>query len=240
MWARSRSTRARWNSSSGPASAVANSPRAASNAPAWKLACAAASARSARRAGSCVSATARCRNAAAAARPPRACARPAERSSSSGDLLVGSRRGRSQMPRTTIGVDLAIGHLRQRPWTADVRSHDAAPIHRRAHQRMTEHHPLADRQQPVRLRGFRGRRPDPEPLGRTPEQQRIADRLRRREQQQPPRVAQASARVVERSSPRSVRSAPAPPAAQTHRPAGSPSTRAAARATPAGCRASRR
>ena len=65
-----------------PASAVATSPRAASNAPAWKLACAAASARSARRAGSTVSATARCRNAAAAATPPRACARPAERSSS--------------------------------------------------------------------------------------------------------------------------------------------------------------
>ena len=34
MWARSMSTRARWNSSSGPASAVATSPRAASNAPA--------------------------------------------------------------------------------------------------------------------------------------------------------------------------------------------------------------
>ena len=53
-----------------------------SNAPAPRLAWAAASARSARRAGSPVSATARCRNAAAAARPPRACARPAERSSS--------------------------------------------------------------------------------------------------------------------------------------------------------------
>jgi hypothetical protein len=80
--ARSRSTRARPSSSSGPASAAASSPRATSNAPARRLAWAAASALSARRAGSPVSATARRRKAPAAAKPPRACARPAERASS--------------------------------------------------------------------------------------------------------------------------------------------------------------
>ena len=37
-WARSRSIRARWSSSSGPASAVASRPRAVVNAPAWTLA----------------------------------------------------------------------------------------------------------------------------------------------------------------------------------------------------------
>ena len=72
--ARSRFTRARCRSSSGPTSAVASSPSTASKAPAWRLASAAVSARSARRAGSAVSATERCRKEAAAARPPRACA----------------------------------------------------------------------------------------------------------------------------------------------------------------------
>ena len=38
IWARSSSTRARWNSSSGPASAMASRPSAASNAPAWTFA----------------------------------------------------------------------------------------------------------------------------------------------------------------------------------------------------------
>ena len=53
---------------------------------------------------------------------------------------------------------------------------------------MPERHPLTDRQQPVRLRPSRGRGPDPEPLGRLPKQQRIAERFGRREQQQPPSV----------------------------------------------------
>ena len=85
-----------------------------SNAPAWKLACAAASARSARLAGSWVSATARSRNAALAARPPRACARPAERSSSAATSSSGPDRGRSPMPRAAVRVELAIGYLRER------------------------------------------------------------------------------------------------------------------------------
>lgn len=51
---------------------VARSRPTASKSPAWKLSSAAASALAARRAGSCDSATARCRKAAAAATPPRA------------------------------------------------------------------------------------------------------------------------------------------------------------------------
>ena len=53
---------------------------------------------------------------------------------------------------------------------------------------MKERHPLADHQQPVHLVGIRGLQPDPEPLGRPPQQPRIADRLRCRDQQQTPRV----------------------------------------------------
>ena len=53
---------------------------------------------------------------------------------------------------------------------------------------MPERHPLTDRKQPVRLRPSRGGGPDAELLGRAPKQQRIAERFRRREQQQPPSV----------------------------------------------------
>jgi hypothetical protein len=84
-----RAVRARPNSFSGPASAAASSPSAASNAPAWYLACAAASARSARCDGSSVSATDRSKNAAAAASPPGAWARPAEFSSSAATCSSG-------------------------------------------------------------------------------------------------------------------------------------------------------
>ena len=52
---------------------------------------------------------------------------------------------------------------------------------------MTEGHALTDRQQTVSFRlGCRDR--DPEPVGRTQQQQRIADRLRRRKQQETPRI----------------------------------------------------
>ena len=187
-WPRSRSTRARWNSSSGPASAVASSPSAASNVAGLE---------------------ARLRRGQSAIGPPRRVLRQRDRALQErrrggepaarlrpagralelhGDLLVRSRRGRSQMPRTTVRVGLSIGRLRQRQMDRPAILHRRRPVHRRAHQRMPERHPLADRQQPVRLRGLRGRRPDPEPLGRAPQQQRIADRLRRRDQQQTPRV----------------------------------------------------
>ena len=120
---------------------------------------------------------------------PAARLRPAGRALElQGDLLVRPRRGRGQMPRTTVRVGLPIGRLRQRQMDRAALLCRRRPVHRRAHQRMAERHPLADRQQPVRLRGLRGRRPDPEPLGRAPQQQRIADRLRRRDQQQTPRV----------------------------------------------------
>jgi hypothetical protein len=92
------------------------------------------------------------------------------------------------MPRTPVRVGFAVGRLRQRQVDRAAILRRRRPIHRRPHQRMPERHSLADRQQPVRLSGLRGLRSDPEPLGRAPQQQRIADRLRRRDQQQTPRV----------------------------------------------------
>ena len=86
-------------------------PSAASNAPACRLACAAASARSARRAGSTVSATARCRNAAAAATPA-ASLRSAGRAFELGsDLLVRARRRVGSVPGAPIWVCLGVGGL---------------------------------------------------------------------------------------------------------------------------------
>ena len=52
---------------------------------------------------------------------------------------------------------------------------------------MTEGHALSEREQPVRLR-VRGGERDPESLGCSQQQQRIADRLSRRDQQQTSRV----------------------------------------------------
>jgi hypothetical protein len=115
-WPRMRSRRARWNSLSAPVSAVAKSPSAASNS-AWRLASAAASARSARLAGSAVSATARCRNAAAAATPPRACALPAESSSSAAISSPGPGIARARChARRSGSISGSVASARAR-WT---------------------------------------------------------------------------------------------------------------------------
>ena len=50
---------------------------------------------------------------------------------------------------------------------------------------MTKGQPRAELQQPLGLGGVRRLDPDPEPIGRPPQQRRVAGRLRRREQQQP-------------------------------------------------------
>ena len=77
-----------------------------------------------------------------------------------GDRLVGPRCGCGQMPRATVGVDAAVGRLRQRQMDRAPVLRGRRSVHRRAHQRMAEHHPLADREQPVGLR-VRGRGPMP-------------------------------------------------------------------------------
>jgi hypothetical protein len=50
---------------------------------------------------------------------------------------------------------------------------------------MPEPHPNAELHQPLGLGGIRRIDPDPEPLGRSPHQCRLAGRLGRRDQQQP-------------------------------------------------------
>ena len=82
--------------------------------PGLEHACAAASARSTRRAGSRVSATERRRNAAAAANPPRACARPADRSSSAATCSSGPAAAAARCHARRSAPALRIGHLGQR------------------------------------------------------------------------------------------------------------------------------
>ena len=67
-----------------------------------------------------------------------------------------------------ITTVFAVGRLCQRQVDRAAILHRRRPIHRRSHQGMPESHPLVDRQQPVLLRGFSGRRRDPEPLSRAP------------------------------------------------------------------------
>ena len=230
---------ARWNSSSGPASAAATSPRPRrtrrpGGSPAPRPVRDPHAARGPR-----VSATARCRNAAAAARPPRACARPAERSSSKATCSSGPAAAAARChARRSGSVSRSVASASAR-WTARRSSTAADSVHGGAHQRMTEGHALADRQQPV---GFR--RPTAETAipSRSAARATAADR-----RPAPPRQAatdaarhQRARRVAERSSPRSVPRDPARPAARTHPPAASPSTLAAARATRADCPASPR
>ena len=151
------------------------------------LACAAASARSARRAGSPVSATARCRNAAAAAEPPRACARPADSSSSRATSSSGPCGRGGQVPRTAVRVDLPVRRLRQREVGGPPVLRLRRPVDGGARQRMAEGHAVLQHQQAVR-RVDRGEL-DPEALAGALQEQRIADRLGRRDEQQTTCVA---------------------------------------------------
>ena len=140
----------------------------------------------ARGAGARASASAaRSRNAAAAAKPPRACARPAAALQVGGDALVGAvrRLGRCQARRsgsTSASVAPANARCTRRRSLRRCR-----PVDRRAHKRMAEAHPGADLEQPGRLGRLSAAPVIAEPLGRAPQQRRIAGRLGRRDQQQP-------------------------------------------------------
>ena len=104
-----------------------------------------------------------------------------------GDRLAGPRCGCGQMPRATVGVDAAVGRLCQGQMDLPALLSGRCSVYGGAHQRMTEGHALSEREQPVRLRVHGGDR-DPESLGCSQQQQRIADRLSRRDQQQTSRV----------------------------------------------------
>ena len=97
-----------------------------------------------------------------------------------GDRLVGSRRRVGAMPRPAVGVELRVGRLGQRAVHLRRSPRRRRAVGRRAHQRMPEPHPCAELDQPRRLGRRRRVAPDPEPLGRAPQQRRVADRLGRR------------------------------------------------------------
>ena len=105
---------------------------------------------------------------------------------------------------------------------------------------MTEPHPGAELDQTRRL-GRRGRvGADPEPLGRAPQQGHVADRLRRRRQQESLRLDRERLGPAGGSSARCGSPAAARRDGRTRPPAPPRSTPGAAPATRAGCRASRR
>jgi hypothetical protein len=113
--ARSRSTRARCSSSSGPSLARLTSAPAGSNAPASIWANAASIARPPRTAGEGVSSVARVRKAAAAAIPPPRRAGPARAALQlSGYVLVGERGRAGAVSRPPIRVSFDIGGFGQR------------------------------------------------------------------------------------------------------------------------------
>ena len=113
-------------------------------------------------------------------------------------------------------------------------------IDRRAHQRMEERHAFADRQQPFGLVRSRGREPD----ARVARPRATRAEGRRRAPPRRPAAAAASPRGAPRvaagSSPRSARTTRAPLPARTRPATASRPTPAAARGSPAGCRASPR
>ena len=185
--ARNTSTRARWTSSSAPASAVPSRASAAPGAPASCLACAAASARCARRAGSGVSSVSplqergRCGDAAAALRPAGGALELGR------DVLVGPGRRLRAMPGTAIGIDVGVGGLRQRLVHAAAVLRRRGPVDGRAHQRMPKPHAGAELEQAGRDRGRRLPGSDTETVSRPPHEHRLSRRLGRRDEQQLPR-----------------------------------------------------
>ena len=123
------------------------------------------------------------REAATRLRPPRGALELA------GHLFVGHGRRLRTVPGAAIRVELGIGCVRQRAVSLAPLVRLRRPVHRRAHERMTEHHCTVQRQQAFRLRGVRGRLRDPKLLRRAPQKRRVADRFCCRQEQQPPRVA---------------------------------------------------
>ena len=93
------------------------------------------------------------------------------------------------MPRAAIRVDLRVGCVRKRAVSLPPLFRLGRSVHRRAHERMPEHHRTVQRQQALRLRCVRSRLRDPELLRGTPQKRRVADGFRGRHEQQPPRVA---------------------------------------------------
>ena len=102
------------------------------------------------------------------------------------DLLVRPCGGARPVPCAAIGIGLGIGDRGQRPVRAPAFLRRRRAVGRRAYERVAEAHQGAELAQ---ARGrVRGRRVDAQPSGRLEHQRRVADRLGRRDQHQPPGV----------------------------------------------------
>ena len=124
--------------------------------------------------------------AAAAASPPRACARLAERSSSAAICSSGPAALVGHVPGPPIGIRRGVRDLRQRRVHLVPVPSGCRPVGRRSHQRMTELHLYTELDQAGLHRRGRGLDREAEPAGRPPDQHRVAGRIGRRQQQQPP------------------------------------------------------
>ena len=234
IWARSRSTPAR----SVPAPARSSSVSASSSAPAWNLVCGCGE--RALRAPRCFGGQR------GGALEKRAGGREtAARLGALGgafelacDRLVGTRGGLGEMPGTAVGIGPVVGCPGQRIVGVAASLRGRRAIQRRAHERVPEHDPAVDLDQPGRFGRLQRAAVDPQLVGRAPEQRRIAGRLRGGQQQQPPGVLGQRLQAVAKAlldPPRQPRAA-----GQSRRPAGPAKARAAAPTVPAGSRASRR
>ena len=92
------------------------------------------------------------------------------------------------MPRPAVGVSLGVGRLRDRRMGLPPLVRRRCAIGSRADERMAEPHAGAELAQPCLGRRRRGRRPDALLLGRAPDEGGLPQRLRRRDEQQPPGV----------------------------------------------------
>src|SRR4051794_23867840 len=87
------------------------------------------------------------------------------------------------MPRTSIGIDVAIGHFGE----SEVRRASlmwwCRSVHRRAREGMSKGHPLVDVEQPARVDVVQSRRGHAQTLDRPPKQHRVAYGLGCRDQE---------------------------------------------------------
>jgi hypothetical protein len=109
-----------------------------------------------------------------------------------GDVLVGSGCGLGPVPCPAVRIGLRVGDLRQRAVHGLLLVKRRRPVGHRAHQRMPEPYPCAELDQPGSDRRCRRFGTDPEPPGRPAYQRRVAERLGRRDQQQPPGLRRQS------------------------------------------------
>ena len=121
--------------------------------------------------------------------PPRAWARPADRSSSQATSSSGPRRRVRAVPGAAVGIRFRIGDLCERAVHVLSFLERRRPVGRRAHQRMTEPHAGTELDQASLDRGRCSLSPDSQALGGAPYERGVADRIRRGEPQEAPRLA---------------------------------------------------